>query len=80
LQAALPHLHVGRDRAGAPGDADVVVFAPVQARTAAAEVAAQVGRLAAAGATHVILHAVGDGVALEQFAEMTAREVRPLVP
>ena len=64
-----------------PGEADVVVFAPVPGeRTAAAEVAAQVGRLAAAGATHVILHAVGDGVALEQFAEMIARDVRPLVP
>ena len=51
----------------------MVAFAPVQARTAAAEAAAQVGRLAAAGATHVILHAVGDGAALEQFAEMIAR-------
>ncbi len=80
LQTALPHLRVGRGSARAPGEADVVVFAPVQARTAAAEVAAQVGRLAAAGATHVILHAVGDGVALEQFAEMIARDVRPLVP
>jgi alkanesulfonate monooxygenase SsuD/methylene tetrahydromethanopterin reductase-like flavin-dependent oxidoreductase (luciferase family) len=80
LLTVLPHLRIGRDRARAPGEADVVVFAPVQARTAAAEVAAQVGQLAAAGATHVILHAVGDGVALEQFAEMIARDVRALVP
>jgi alkanesulfonate monooxygenase SsuD/methylene tetrahydromethanopterin reductase-like flavin-dependent oxidoreductase (luciferase family) len=80
LQTALPHFAAGRDRAGASGQADVVVFAAVPARASAADAAAQIGRLVAAGATHVILHAVGDGPTLEQFAELIAREVRPLVP
>ena len=43
----------GRGSVPAPGKDDVVVFAPVQARTAAAEVAAQVPA-AAAGATLVL--------------------------
>jgi alkanesulfonate monooxygenase SsuD/methylene tetrahydromethanopterin reductase-like flavin-dependent oxidoreductase (luciferase family) len=79
LQKALPHLDAGRERAGASGRGDVVVFAALPARASAADAADRVGRLAAVGATHVILHAVGDGPPVEQFAEMIARDVRPLV-
>jgi alkanesulfonate monooxygenase SsuD/methylene tetrahydromethanopterin reductase-like flavin-dependent oxidoreductase (luciferase family) len=79
LQTALPHLDAGRERAGVSGRGDVVVFAALPARTSPADAAARVGRLAAVGATHVILHAVGDGPPVEQFAEMIARDVRPLV-
>jgi alkanesulfonate monooxygenase SsuD/methylene tetrahydromethanopterin reductase-like flavin-dependent oxidoreductase (luciferase family) len=80
LHAALPHLDAGRRRAGVSGRGDVVVFAALPARASAAEAAARADRLAAAGATHVIFHAVGDGPTLEHFAEMIAREVRPLLP
>lgn len=70
---------------GAPRDPDrpapqVVAFATVTDRAAPADIAAGVAEWAAVGATTVALHAVGDDAyALEEFVELVASEVRPLV-
>jgi alkanesulfonate monooxygenase SsuD/methylene tetrahydromethanopterin reductase-like flavin-dependent oxidoreductase (luciferase family) len=58
----------------------VVAFAPVRGALPAAEVAALVGEYAAAGATTVALHSVGEGrPPLAEFADFVGREVAPLL-
>ena len=61
------------------GSARVVTFVPVQGNASATDIAHNVNDFAAAGATDVILLEIGDGPPLEEFAEFTARDVRPLV-
>lgn len=79
LREALPHLASGRERAGRTGSGDVVVFVEVHGRPTAPYLADRVGEFVSAGATHVILHGVGDATDLEQFVALVAHEVRPLV-
>jgi hypothetical protein len=53
---------------------------PVPDRPAATDVAAQVSRFAAAGATTVALLSVGDDApSLAEFARFAGREVQPLL-
>ena len=54
-------------------------FGAVDGGSGAEAVAARVAEYADAGLTHVILHAVGDGFELEDFARLAGQEVRPLV-
>lgn len=79
LRDALPHLHAGRARAGRSGSSDVVVFMPVEGPREAADVADRVNEFVTAGATHVILHGVGDNPDLEDFVQFVVADVRPLV-
>ncbi|SHG00633.1 Luciferase-like monooxygenase [Jatrophihabitans endophyticus] len=79
LRDAAEPLAAGQARSGRAA-ADVVVFVTVTDRAPAAEIAARVGDYAAAGATHVALHAVGDdSYPLPEFAALVGREVRPAV-
>lgn len=76
-------LDTARAAAGRSGDLppDVVAFMPVEGRLGAAQVADRVAEYAHAGATHVILLAVGDeGPEMADYATFVAQEVRPLVP
>ncbi|HEX3812442.1 MAG TPA: LLM class flavin-dependent oxidoreductase, partial [Mycobacteriales bacterium] len=80
LRDALPHFRAGQAAADRDDSADLVVFMTVEGRPAANDVADRVGRFVELGATHVILHSLGDGgPALEEFVEFVAHEVRPLV-
>jgi len=76
---AMPHLRRGRKEAGRDGDGDVVVFMAVDGAFEPEPVASRVREFADAGATHVILHAVGDGPSLEDVVRIVAQDVRPLV-
>ncbi len=76
LREVLPHVLDGRARAGRAGPPDVVVFVPIDRRCRSVEVAARLAEFAAAGATHLILHSVGDGPPLEEFATFVAHDVR----
>lgn len=83
LHQVVMQLQEARSAAGRADDppADVVVFAPVQGRLGAAEVAGRVVEYADAGATHVALLAAGDDSPdLAEYAAFIAREVRPLIP
>jgi alkanesulfonate monooxygenase SsuD/methylene tetrahydromethanopterin reductase-like flavin-dependent oxidoreductase (luciferase family) len=78
LRAAGPHLAAGRARAAQDSAPLVIVFVEVQGEPAAAEVSARVADYAAAGATHVILHSVGERrPPLEDFARFVASEIVP---
>lgn len=79
LRAAGVPLAAGRERSGR-GAAEVVVFVTVVDRAPAGEIAARVEEFAAAGATTVALHAVGDDpYPLADFARLVAGEVRAAV-
>jgi alkanesulfonate monooxygenase SsuD/methylene tetrahydromethanopterin reductase-like flavin-dependent oxidoreductase (luciferase family) len=80
LAGAVAALAEGRRLSGRHGTADVVAFIPVDGNRPAAELAAVIGQFTAAGATHAILHSVGDGPELERFVQLLAGELRPLVP
>lgn len=83
LRDVVVQLQAGRVAAGRSGDQppDVVAFMPVEGHLRAAAVAARVAKYTHAGATHVILLAVGEeGRGLADYATFVAREVRPLVP
>lgn len=81
LRAAAPHLATGRARAAQDTEPVVVVFVVVENDPVADDVVALITDYAAAGATHVILHSVGDArPPLEDFARFVADEVRPRVP
>lgn len=76
-------LQAARVEAGRSGDAppDVVAFMPVEGQLGSTQVANRVAEYVHAGATHVVLLAVGDdGPELADYATFVAREVRPLVP
>ncbi len=79
LRDAVPHLLAGRAGAGREGSADVVVFMPIQGPLEASDVAERVDTFVSAGATHVILHDVGDAGPLEDVVRFVAQDVRPLV-
>ena len=80
VAAALPHFLAGREQATDAGLGSVLtVFVPVDGRSGAAAIAAKVAEYADACATHVILHSVGDGPELEDFARMVGQDVKPLV-
>ncbi|MDQ2797592.1 MAG: LLM class flavin-dependent oxidoreductase [Actinomycetota bacterium] len=79
LRAAVPHVIAGRGDAHRHRRLEVVVFLVVEGDPIAADVAAEVSALAAAGATHVMLHSGGGGPALEDFVRFVAEDVRRLV-
>jgi alkanesulfonate monooxygenase SsuD/methylene tetrahydromethanopterin reductase-like flavin-dependent oxidoreductase (luciferase family) len=82
LRDVVVQLQAARVAAGRSADLppDVVAFMPVDGRLEAAQVAGRVTEYADAGATHVVLLAVGDdGPELSDYATFVAREVRPLV-
>ena len=77
---ALPHFLAGREQATVTDlGAVLTVFATVDGRSGSAAIAARVAEYADAGATHVILHSVGDGPELEDFARTVGQEITPLV-
>lgn len=81
LPSALEHLHAGRDPAAAAPH--VVAFASVDARASAQRVADRIGEYETAGATHVILHVVGDDadtIDLADYASFVAADVRSVLP
>ena len=79
LRAAAAPLAAGRNAGGRPAP-EVVVFSAVRDRTPVDDILADIRELAAAGATTVALHAVGDNpYPLEQFARLVATELRPAV-
>lgn len=68
-----------RELLGRP-DADLAVFLPVDTTLPAGTVADRIGAHAAAGATHVVLLAVGDDVPpLEEYVSFVGTRVLPLV-
>ena len=80
VATALPHFLAGREQATVADLGSVLtVFADVDGRSGAAAMATRVAEYVDAGATHVILHSVGDGPELEDFARMVGQEVGPLV-
>lgn len=80
LATAMTHIHAGAaDNPDRP-PSEVVVFLPVPGTPAAAEVAADVARYVAAGASTVALLSVGDDAPpLAEFAAFVGKEVQPLV-
>ncbi|MGI8677546.1 MAG: LLM class flavin-dependent oxidoreductase [Jatrophihabitans sp.] len=80
LRAAMPCVAAGRGEGHRHRNFDVVVFQVVEGDPVAADVAAKVAELAAAGATHVMLHAMNGAPELEDFVQFVAHDVRRLVP
>jgi alkanesulfonate monooxygenase SsuD/methylene tetrahydromethanopterin reductase-like flavin-dependent oxidoreductase (luciferase family) len=78
LSEAVRHVRAGRT--SLDPEPEVVVFVPVADRPQAGDVAAEVSRFAAAGATTVALLSVGDDAPpLAEFARFAGREVQPLL-
>lgn len=76
LRAAGGPLNAGREAAGRDAPT-VVVFVTITDRVLATAIAERVSEYAAAGATHVALHAVGDDpYPLSDFVRLVATEVR----
>jgi alkanesulfonate monooxygenase SsuD/methylene tetrahydromethanopterin reductase-like flavin-dependent oxidoreductase (luciferase family) len=80
VRESLAHFRAGRAAATVEGlGTMIVVFLPIAGRQEPTEIALRIAEHTDAGATHVILHSVGDGAALEDFATQVGQEVRPLV-
>jgi hypothetical protein len=73
-------VRAGRSTANLDTEPEVVVFVPVADRPTAADVATEVSRFVAAGATTVALLSVGDDAPpLAEFARFAGSEVQPLL-
>lgn len=80
MDQAVAQVQVGRAKSDRDGSPEVVAFIPVPEMDAAG-VADLVDRYVRRGATHAILHSVGDrSPGLEQFVTFVAEQVRPLMP
>jgi alkanesulfonate monooxygenase SsuD/methylene tetrahydromethanopterin reductase-like flavin-dependent oxidoreductase (luciferase family) len=80
VRESLAHFHSGRDKAVVTGlDTQITTFLAIDGSLPPDKIAAEVRNYADAGATHVILHAVGGGPDLADFARIVGNEVRPLL-